>query len=37
MQVSKLTSFERLFDRSASVLFLGLGLILAGATAFVGM
>ncbi|MDB5471026.1 MAG: hypothetical protein JWR84_2586 [Caulobacter sp.] len=37
MQVSKLSSFERLFDRSASVLFLGLGLILAGATAFIGM
>lgn len=37
MQVSKLTSFERLFDRSASVLFLGLGLVLAGATAFIGV
>ena len=37
MQVSKLSSFERLFDRSAYVLFLGLGLMLAGATAFVGV
>lgn len=37
MQVSKLSSFERLFDRSAAVLFVGLGLILAGATAFIGV
>ena len=36
MQVSKLSSFERLFDRSAVVLFLGLGLFLAGATAMIG-
>lgn len=37
MQVSKLSSFERFFDRSAAVLFVGLGLILAGATAFIGV
>ena len=37
MQVSKLSSFERLFDRSASVLFLSMGLILAGGIAFIGV
>lgn len=36
MQFSKLSSFERFFDRSAAIVFLGLGLILAGAMATIG-
>jgi len=33
---SKLTAFERFFDRSVAVYLVSLGLVLAGATAFLG-
>jgi hypothetical protein len=36
MSLAKLTAFERMFDRSAVVLTLFLGLALAAGTAFVG-
>jgi hypothetical protein len=36
MTFSKLIAFERLFDRSVVVFFVGMGVALAGATAFIG-
>jgi len=36
MTTSKITAFERFFDRSVTVYLVGLGLVLAGATVFVG-
>jgi hypothetical protein len=36
MTISKISAFERFFDRSVSVYLVGLGLVLAGATVFVG-
>ncbi len=37
MSLSKISAFERLFDRSASLLLVALGVILAGATAVSGV
>jgi hypothetical protein len=33
---AKITAFERFFDRSVAVYLVSLGLVLAGATAFIG-
>lgn len=36
MSLAHLTAFERFFDRTVAVFFVGLGLVLAGATAILG-
>jgi hypothetical protein len=36
MTFSKIAAFERFFDRSVVVYFVGLGLVLAGSMAFIG-
>ena len=36
MSLANYFAFERLFDRTATFVLLGLGVALAGATAFVG-
>jgi hypothetical protein len=36
MTNSNLSAFERFFDRSVAVYLVGLSLVLAGATAFIG-